>query len=493
MQQGGTFLASAQVDLSDVLVVVVPGIGGSRLGTSPDDIVWDVRGPRIVDVLLAPEEVAAERPLEPFGLINTTRPFGVLGRIEGYDRLLSGLAGLDGAVVDLGRGGMKHRNLDANVIAAGYDFRWGVSRGADCLDQVLQPYLGHRWPTGGRGKVIFVAHSMGGLVVAEWLRRDQNRLWCRDFITLGTPFGGSMVALDVLARGVRVAGPLGAPVPPFRVRGRVLEVLRGWQAMYDLLPTGASVAVPAGTPLPTGMVDAHDLDLPWNARYAQAAKAMMADLDASREWQVNLRPFSGHGQMTLLDAKVVGDAVICSYGWPTGGGDGWLAACGDGTVSSARSYPVGYGVSGLNFAPSEYSKHGPLSHWPRPVEWVRQGAMFPTMHGDDALPAVLGLDVPDLAWAGEPISVQVRPPLRAEDVGEAAVTVASDDTRPVMRVPLTVDSETNSLVASLGRLLVGDYTIVAHWRHGTRELSTRAAVQVLDPDKFDTEQETNAP
>jgi pimeloyl-ACP methyl ester carboxylesterase len=190
------------------LVVVLPGIGGSRLVVpgDPSRVAWDARHSEVGNLLVRPERFSLDRfpVLRPLGLVKSRALFGVFAKIDGYEGLLSNLASLPGAVLDDGTGLVP--NLGANVVAIGYDFRRGVARAAQFLDEQLTPRLEALWPKpqDRRGRVIFVAHSMGGLVARLWLAQGDNAALCRELITLGTPHRGAPKALDVLANGVSV-------------------------------------------------------------------------------------------------------------------------------------------------------------------------------------------------------------------------------------------------------------------------------------------------
>lgn len=126
----------------------------------------------------------------------------------------------------------------SRVVAFGYDFRKGVSdagsRFLSVVSNDLQP-----------GEVAtFIGHSMGGLVSSACIRLGGKSLAdrVRNFITLGTPFGGSIAMVEALRgtlRTVRHATLLSYAVEggrfflsPYYIR----SLLRTWPGAYDLLP-----------------------------------------------------------------------------------------------------------------------------------------------------------------------------------------------------------------------------------------------------------------
>lgn len=161
------------------LGVVLPGIGGSVLALPgrPDELVWSGGLRAAGHVLRHPEELSVEeRPrLSPVGLISTRKVFGIWTAIPGYDGLLRKLGSLPGAVLDDGSGPM---DLDANVVAVGYDFRLGVADAAQQLQRQVQPRLAHLWPDvdDRHRRVLIVAHSMGAWSPGSgWAPRTTGR------------------------------------------------------------------------------------------------------------------------------------------------------------------------------------------------------------------------------------------------------------------------------------------------------------------------------
>lgn len=474
-------LAGSSIDLSQTLVVVVPGIGGTRLGTAPDQMVWDIGISQIGNVLLRPRELDPERQLHSFGLVKSWKAFGVWTKVDGYGELLGGLGRIPSAVVDEGRHGLRERNLDANVVAVGYDFRHGVALAAEELDATLRSYLVHRWPKGGRNKIVFIAHSMGGLVVSEWLRRSNNARWCRSVHTLATPFGGAPKALDFLANGVKVG--------PARIRGSLLDVLRSWQSMYDLIPTGNSVMANEQK-----MIDAHDLPLGWDVRKAQAARTLHDDLASTEApWTNRLRPWSGHGQATpALSSWSGGTKVTVHKQRPSAEGTGWERRAGDGTVPASRSFPRGFDTRADSFVPSLYSKHGPIALWDGPSRAVRDAGEFPVIEGDQVVEQVLGVELEELATHGSPVPISISAPTVGGDTGRVAIRLTDDShPSPFGFPPVGLDFDTDKKVFS-GVVPCpgpGVYTVTATWQDPHRELQTKSALQIIDPHEMELDHE----
>lgn len=203
------------------LVVVIPGIGGSKLADASGTIVYAASLSPLVGVARDPSVLDADNELRPVGLIG---PCSLVcwQLITGYDSLLTGISkGLGLSPDRVVTAGEELVDPDATVVAFPYDFRRSVEHIANDLDRVV------RQRAQGR-RVVLVAHSMGGLVAAWWWAFLSEGIDVDQIITLGTPYRGAAKALDVLVNGMHVG--------PFAVPSALNEALRTWDSVYDLLP-----------------------------------------------------------------------------------------------------------------------------------------------------------------------------------------------------------------------------------------------------------------
>ena len=202
------------------LVVVIPGIGGSKLADASGTIVYrDGLGP-LLSVVRDPRVLDPNNELRPVGLIG---PCSVIcwQLMTGYDGLLNGIS--KGLGLPPGRvvtAGAELVDPDATVVAFPYDFRRSVEHIANDLDRVVRERAQGR-------RVVLVAHSMGGLVAAWWWAFMSEGIDVDQIITLGTPFRGAAKALDTLLNGMRI-GPY--------VPQAVTDTVRTWDSVFDLLP-----------------------------------------------------------------------------------------------------------------------------------------------------------------------------------------------------------------------------------------------------------------
>lgn len=112
----------------------------------------------------------------------------------------------------------------ATVKFFGYDWRYSCVDAAEELTDLVSGYS---------GKIILVAHSMGGLVASQFLKNATPSQCSRTtLITLGTPFTGSPKAVNVFENGT-MFGLLENLV----IGGYIKEAAKNYPSAYELLPT----------------------------------------------------------------------------------------------------------------------------------------------------------------------------------------------------------------------------------------------------------------
>jgi Lecithin:cholesterol acyltransferase len=117
----------------------------------------------------------------------------------------------------------------ANYFEFPYDWRRDNRASAlrlqNCIDKKLN--LWHEAKGAKNAKVILIAHSMGGLVARYYLEVLGGWMKCKALITFGTPYRGSIDALNYLANGYRIKG--------LRF-SQITEAMRSFTSVYQLLP-----------------------------------------------------------------------------------------------------------------------------------------------------------------------------------------------------------------------------------------------------------------
>ena len=126
------------------------------------------------------------------------------------------------------------------VLSFAYDWRLDVEHNAKILAQEACAHLG-RWRNHERlrdvrshrnddrePRLVFVAHSMGGLLVKAMFGLPVEQPDTRAVVTLGTPFAGSVKTMQMLAAG--------KGAPPGMSAGATRRACLSMPGVYDLLP-----------------------------------------------------------------------------------------------------------------------------------------------------------------------------------------------------------------------------------------------------------------
>ena len=106
-----------------------------------------------------------------------------------------------------------------------YDWRRDNRVAARKLERELETWLGRRRRTHPDAKVVLVAHSMGGLIARYFVEVLGGAANTRALVTFGTPYRGSLNALDSLVNGVEKMRALD-----------MTELTRSFTSIYQLLP-----------------------------------------------------------------------------------------------------------------------------------------------------------------------------------------------------------------------------------------------------------------
>ena len=211
-------------------VIILPGITATALHDLypiEPEMVWTaVLNKAHARIALHPDDFRYEA-LEPARVV-PANPFGLV-----YGDLIEALRHELSARAD----------RPTPVFGFGYDWRQDCGRSADLLGDFIGEVLERtallpHYRDSPPAEVDLVGHSMGGLIIARHLwsvqeKRKGNpktRSRVRRVVTLGTPFRGSVDAIQKLSMGM---GMLTGPDPKARER----ESARTIPAIYQLLPS----------------------------------------------------------------------------------------------------------------------------------------------------------------------------------------------------------------------------------------------------------------
>ena len=410
--------------INDV-IVVVPGIMGSTLARRDGDKLVPVWAPtpkgiiraiwtfgRSIQELTLPDDLADGEPddhIVPTGLFPDIHVIPGLWSINhGYSRLLRWLR----TTFELSEQG--------NLVPFSYDWRLSCARNAQRLKVAVEPVLADWRAQGGEYKdasLVFVCHSMGGLVARWYAEHLGGSEFTSKIITIGTPHRGSVNAVDTLVNGLRKGlGPFGIDLT---------LLARSLPSMYQLLPAYQCVERDGVLYAP------HDVPLPGlcSDRIRRAREDFHDKLAADPTRESNgygLYPIIGTRQPTWASVRWQEDRVEPSYliGKDQPGGDGTIPRLAGTPRGVSLDSPV---ISGFS------EQHGSLQHHPGVLEQLYTALTGKTrVYLDDMSSApALGVSVRQIHPEGEPVTVTVNASsdnvrLRATAIDEDGKVMASE-------------------------------------------------------------------
>ena len=383
------------------LVVVIPGIGGSKLADASGTIVYrDGLGP-LLSVVRDPSVLDPNNELRPVGLIGHCSVI-CWQLMTGYDGLLNGIS--KGLGLPPGRvvtAGAELVDPDATVVAFPYDFRRSVEHIANDLDRVVRERAQGR-------RVVLVAHSMGGLVAAWWWAFMSEGIDVDQIITLGTPFRGAAKALNVLVNGMRI-GPY--------VPQAVTDTVRTWDSVFDLLPhyqvVDGNDKYRYPYELPSGITSAV-AGFSGKALNAYQKNRCLHDALVNKVAESGRNPFTvyysqGHATLGHASIDTHSDGLVVAKGNPRAIPASWDG--GDGTVPMFSTIPdvVERDVSRWRRLAG---KHQDLveekSVFEHLSEYSRTRLPAAARGGSYEVSAYLQLDLDDVVLAGTEAEVRIR-------------------------------------------------------------------------------------
>jgi len=217
------------------IIVLLPGIMGSVLEKDNKDLFalsWTAgwralisRGDSLQQMLLQGDDpdgkdlgdgVTATRLMSDAHLIPG------FFKIDGYTRISNFIE----ETFEVIKGSVEDATKPANYFEFPYDWRRYNCIAAAKLQKLIKARLPQWRESTGKddAKVILIAHSMGGLVSRYYLEKLDGWQDCRALITFGTPYRGSVNALDFLVNGYK------------KKLIDLTDVLRSFSSAYELLP-----------------------------------------------------------------------------------------------------------------------------------------------------------------------------------------------------------------------------------------------------------------
>lgn len=417
------------------LVVVLPGIMGSTLGVAMDDqpasqnLIWAPTGgavwrnltgagPRIQDYVL-PDGIGDGPPedhVEPVALMPDVHVIpGIWTPVKGYTRLLRRLEQL-GYRPEQDDNGQPEKDRSGNLLPVPYDWRLSNRYNGQRLAGIVEPALDRWRRQGGRyadAQLVFVCHSMGGLVARWYLEKCGGAAHTRKLITLGTPWRGAAKTLEQLVNGVRPGiGPIHVDLTAFA---------QSLPSLYQLLPEYACIT---DGPRPHRKTTETSLPGLTTARVADAMAFYTALQDAEK---------ARHGSTDMARAIVGTRQPTCTTITfdPNGGSAvpsetfGTDNDYGDGTVPLTGA--IGHGdPMDTNRAFRVRDQHGNLQRNQTVLDEIEELLTTKPVRRRATYPANLRVTAPDLILATQPLDVHAD--------------IEANDSRRALRITVTDES-----------------------------------------------------
>ena len=398
------------------MVVILPGILGSVLQKDGKDL-WAVSGQAVWQILtksgeavrnlkLAQDDSEAENlgdGVRATALIQDTHLIPGFWKIDGYTKT----ARLITDNFDVTPGDIYNDPDDkaANFYQFPYDWRRDNRANARILKKLIDKRLKCWREKSGASdaKVILMAHSMGGLVSRYYLEVLEGWQDSRALFTFGTPYRGSLKAVNFLANGYK------------QLFLDLTEVMRSLTSIYQLLPIYKVINI-GGEYHRIAEVD----NLPnIDKLKAQDALAFHREIEAAVEQHLKderyLRsfatvPISDVQQPTLQSATFINGKLTASEDLPEVLKNRSDLGDGDGTVPKVSAIPIERSRELDNLFIAE--QHGALQNQAQVLDnllntlRISQYTLSDVRGSEPQTAISLSLD--DLYLADEPIAMRAR-------------------------------------------------------------------------------------
>jgi pimeloyl-ACP methyl ester carboxylesterase len=435
------------------VVVCIPGITGSVLRKDGRDV-WNISGGALISALMTLGQSIADLELErdppdvdDLGdgitapeVIRDVHLIPGLWKIDGYTKMLRYIED----TFDVTRG--------RNLFEFPYDWRRDNRVAARRLQRHAGDWLKAWRESSGSSdaKLVLVGHSMGGLISRYFLECLDGWRDTRTLVTFGTPYRGSLNALDTLVNGKKIKFL------------DLTKVARSFTAIHQLLPTYPCYVDGAADPARVDETDIPNLDrakaksaLDFHREIATAVDKHRDD-PAYREDGYDLARIIGSEQPTSQSAERDGDRVKLLRtieGQDPGG---------DGTVPRPSATPLEVeNDQGATFSAERHASLQNDDHLLLQLTGVLTGNTIDWSLFRNAVPMIdVALDVEDVYSDKDAVVVRAKP---KQDPGEGFMVLAADVESGAERArqPLTPRDD-GWYETELGRLPQGVYRVTVY-------------------------------
>ncbi|HEX2495303.1 MAG TPA: hypothetical protein VHK46_00570 [Gaiellaceae bacterium] len=434
------------------VVVCIPGITGSVLRKDGRDV-WNISGGALISALTTFGRSITDLKLEQdppdvddLGdgitapeVIRDVHLLPGFWKIDGYTKMLRYIE----ETFDVRRG--------ENLFEFPYDWRRDNRVAARRLQRQSGEWLTKWRASSGAddAKLVLVGHSMGGLIARYFLECLDGWRNTRTLVSFGTPFRGSVNALDTLVNGKKIKF------------FDLTDVARSFTAIYQLLPTYPCYVNENEKPAYVDEADIPHLDrakakaaLDFHREIRDAVEGHLKD-QAYIDGRYDLGRIVGINQPTQQSAVRDGDRVRLSR--TIGGQD----PRGDGTVPRPSATPLEYeDDQGAAFSAERHASLQNDDHCLLQLTGVLTGNTIRWQQFRGVVQMIdVALDVDDLYSPSEPVLVRAEPE-RDPQEGLVAIAVDVETGEERARQPLT-RSDDGWYEAEVGPLPEGVYRVTA--------------------------------
>src|SRR5436305_1691812 len=401
------------------IVIILPGILGSVLQKNGRDL-WAISGQALGPALaslggsLQDLQLQGDDPdiddlgdgIEATRLMPDIHLIPGLWKIDGYSEMVRLITNH----FKVEQGSLKD-DKPANFFEFPYDWRRDNRVAARRLQQLIDQRLPQwrQYCGDESAKVIFLAHSMGGLVARYYLEVLEGWPNCRALITFGTPYRGSLQAVNYLANGCK------------NMFVDLTHVVRSFTSVYQLLPIYKAVHTGHGYERVAETGDLPNI----SQERCQQALAFHRSIENAVAIHQNDNKYLSHGykilpivgthQPTYQSCSLVDGKLLMSQQLPTavdallGGGDGTVPRLSAIPIELANQYRETYIPECHSSLQNSRAMLSDLRSRLEATQTVGLSTIRgPELHPAGEQQAAISLELDDLYTADEPVKLSAQ-------------------------------------------------------------------------------------
>ena len=361
------------------MIVLLPGITGSVLQQNGEDLwgasvraicnIWKSGGQNLQALRLRGNDsgedyygdgIKADRLVQNAQLIP-----GLVKILDGYSETAKLIT--DNFDVTEGDIYRDDKNKAANFYQFPYDWRRDNRINAKILKRWLDIRLTawrNKSSQNKDAKVILLAHSMGGLISRYYLEVLGGWKDAKTLFTFGTPYRGSLDAVNFIANGYKKASI------------DLTEIMRSLPSVYQLLPTYEILNYKGKyyriSESPVALPN-FDLEMMRDAtKFHEEIKLAVAENQEEDGYDYVTVPVVGIKQTTFQSAVLKNGTVKTVKALPEVIKDRLDLEGGDGTVPEISAYPPEFSNDKMHFIRSIAEKHGALQVQKQILEDIKE-------------------------------------------------------------------------------------------------------------------------